>query len=136
MMNSYWKTVDVIEDDPYVRMCEDADYVMLTSAAPDVIHTVQKLPPTKGCVMRARILTVSLVTAAGLLLPASSALAVAPTNASCIGQFFSSHAGLAAAHTEPRNVGEFTSAAARELGREFGATISSARDLPREDCGL
>ena len=28
MMDSYWKTVDVIEDDPYVRMCEEADYVM------------------------------------------------------------------------------------------------------------
>ncbi len=25
---SYWKTVDAIEDDPYVRMCEEADYVM------------------------------------------------------------------------------------------------------------
>jgi hypothetical protein len=86
--------------------------------------------------MRARILTVSLVTAAGVLLPASSALAVAPTDGSCIGQFFSSHAGLAAAHTEPKNVGEFTSGAAQELGSDFGATISSARDLPREDCGL
>lgn len=28
MMDSYWKTVDVIEDDPYVRMCEEADRVM------------------------------------------------------------------------------------------------------------
>lgn len=28
MMDSYWKTVDVIEDDPYVRMCEEADYVL------------------------------------------------------------------------------------------------------------
>ena len=28
MMDSYWKTVDFIEDDPYVRMCEEADYVM------------------------------------------------------------------------------------------------------------
>jgi hypothetical protein len=28
MMDSYWKTVDYIEDDPYVRMCEEADYVM------------------------------------------------------------------------------------------------------------
>ena len=27
MMDSYWKTVDAIEDDPYVRMCEEADYV-------------------------------------------------------------------------------------------------------------
>jgi hypothetical protein len=56
------------------------------------------------------------VTAAGVLLPASSALAVAPTDGSCIGQFFSSHAELAAAHTKPRNVGEFTSGAAQDLG--------------------
>ena len=28
MMDSYWKTVDIIEDEPYVRMCEEADYVM------------------------------------------------------------------------------------------------------------
>jgi hypothetical protein len=28
MMDSYWKTVDVLEDDPYVRMCEEADYAM------------------------------------------------------------------------------------------------------------
>lgn len=28
MMDSYWKTVDVIEDDPYMRMCEEADYVL------------------------------------------------------------------------------------------------------------
>lgn len=86
--------------------------------------------------MRARIITLSLVTAMGVALPATSALAAAPTDASCTGQFFSSHAGLAAQHGEPRNVGEFTSAAARELGPEFGQTISSARDLPREDCGL
>jgi hypothetical protein len=28
MMDSYWKTVDAIEDDPYVRMCEEADYIL------------------------------------------------------------------------------------------------------------
>ncbi len=28
MMDSHWKTVDAIEDDPYVRMCEEADYVL------------------------------------------------------------------------------------------------------------
>ena len=87
--------------------------------------------------MRVRTLSVSVVTVAGVLLSMSpSALAVAPPSASCTGQFFSAHAGLAAEHTEPRNVGEFTSGAARELGSDFGATISAARDLPREDCGL
>jgi len=28
MLDSYWKSVDPIEDDPYVRMCEQADYAM------------------------------------------------------------------------------------------------------------
>ena len=86
--------------------------------------------------MRARILTLCSFTAVGLVLPASPALSAAPATASCTGQFFSSHAGLAAEHTEPRNLGEFISATARELGSEFGATISSAHNLPREACGL
>ena len=88
--------------------------------------------------MRARIITLSFVAAVGLLLPgmASPARAAAPTSASCVGQFFSAHAGLAAQHGEPRNVGEFISATAQELGIEFGASISGARNLPREDCGL
>jgi hypothetical protein len=86
--------------------------------------------------VRARIISVALVTAVGVALPATSALAVAPPSASCTGQFFSSHAGLAAQHVEPRNVGEFISATARDLGPEFGGTISDARDLPRDDCGL
>ena len=86
--------------------------------------------------MRARIITLSCVTVVGALLPASPALAAAPTSASCVGQFFSSHAGLAAQHSEPRNVGEFILATARELGSEFGASISGAHNLPCEDCGL
>lgn len=28
MTDSYWKTVYAIEDDPYIRMCEEADYVL------------------------------------------------------------------------------------------------------------
>jgi hypothetical protein len=86
--------------------------------------------------MRARILIFAALTAAAVVLPALPAVATAPTSASCAGQFFSSHAGLAPQHGEPRNVGEFTSAAARELGAEFGASISGSRDLPRENCGL
>src|SRR6266542_1264434 len=69
------------------------------------------------------------------LLSATPAGAVAPTSASCIGQFFSRHAGLGAAHTG-ETVGSFTSATARELGAELGDTISSAGTLPREACGL
>jgi len=76
------------------------------------------------------------VTAARLLLSASPAPAAAPTSASCAGQFFSSHAGLAAQHTAPANVGESVSATAQELGCEFGASISATRDLSREVCGL
>jgi hypothetical protein len=69
------------------------------------------------------------------LFSAAPAGAVAPTSASCIGQFFSSHAGLGAAHTG-ETVGSFLSATAQELGAQFGADISGARTLPREDCGL
>jgi len=70
-----------------------------------------------------------------LLVPATSASAVAPTSASCVGQFFSSHAELGAAHTG-ETVGSFTSGTAKELRREFGASISGARVLPRDACGL
>ena len=65
----------------------------------------------------------------------SPAFAEGPQSASCIGEFFSSHAGLGAAHTG-ETVGSFTSATARELGADFGAAISGARTLPRDDCGL
>lgn len=79
-------------------------------------------------------LLLGILTATITLVP-SPAFAVAPTSASCMGQFFSSHAGLGAAHTG-ETVGSFTSAAARELGADFGATISGGRTLPRDDCGL
>jgi hypothetical protein len=84
-----------------------------------------------------RLLVASLLAAASsiTLLGGTPASALAPTSASCIGQFFSSHAGLGAAHTGEM-VGAFTSATACELGSEFGATISGGRMLPREDCGL
>ena len=85
---------------------------------------------------RNRLIRTSVVLAV-CALPVS--VATAPVHAagkpSCIGQFFSSHAGLGAAHTG-ETVGTFTSATARELGRDFGASISGARTLPREDCGL
>jgi len=28
MLDSYWKSVDAVEDDPYIRMCEEADYAL------------------------------------------------------------------------------------------------------------
>jgi hypothetical protein len=84
--------------------------------------------------LRKFLVAVALSTAV-LFVPVASASAAAPTSASCIGQFFSSHAGLGAAHTG-ETVGSFISATARELRGDFGATISSARQLPRDNCGL
>jgi hypothetical protein len=69
--------------------------------------------------------------AAGVLVGSGSASA--PTSASCIGQFFSSHAGSGA---EGVTVGGFISPTAQELGADFGQTIAGGRELPREDCGL
>jgi hypothetical protein len=82
-----------------------------------------------------RLLVAVALSTAMLFIPVASASAVAQTSASCIGQFFSSHAGLGAAHSG-ETVGSFISATARELRGDFGATISSARELPRDNCGL
>jgi len=84
---------------------------------------------------RKRLGLVVLVSTASVTLAASPAFAAAPASASCTGQFFSSHAGLGAAHTG-ETVGSFIWATARALGPEFGATISGARALPRNNCGL
>jgi hypothetical protein len=65
-----------------------------------------------------------------------SAQAIAPSSASCTGQFFSSHAGVVPATGGELSVGGFVSVTAREDGRAFGQEISGGRDLPREDCGL
>jgi hypothetical protein len=74
---------------------------------------------------------VAALIAAGVLVGSGSASA--PTSASCIGQFFSSHAGSGA---EGVTVGGFISPTAQELGADFGQTIAGGRELPREDCGL
>jgi hypothetical protein len=90
--------------------------------------------------MRARRLLIvgALLTLALLvgLLGAAPAGAVAPTSASCVGQFFSSHAGIVPATGGEESVGGFVAGAAQELGAQYGAEISGARTLPREDCGL
>jgi hypothetical protein len=65
-----------------------------------------------------------------------SAQASAPSSASCIGQFFSSHAGIVPATGGEESVGGFIAPTAREDGRAFGQGISGARDLPRQACGL
>jgi hypothetical protein len=83
--------------------------------------------------MRHKRFSVSAATliAAGTLVSPGSASA--PASASCIGQFFSSHAGSGA---EGVTVGGFISPTAQELGAEFGQTIAAGRELPRADCGL
>jgi hypothetical protein len=87
------------------------------------------MPPTKGRVC-ARILTVCFRHCRWGASARLVRTGRGPTDGSCIGQFFSSHAGLAAAHTKPRKVGEFTSGAAQDLGSEFGATISGTATYP------
>jgi hypothetical protein len=74
------------------------------------------------------------LTLAALVALAPPAGAVTGTQASCLGQFFSSHAGLGAAHTG-ETVGSITSAAAHEFGG-VGPLFSEARFLDRADCGL
>lgn len=65
-----------------------------------------------------------------------SAQAIAPSSASCTGQFFSSHAGLVPATGGEESVGGFVSETANQDGRAFGQEISGGRDRPRDDCGL
>jgi len=65
-----------------------------------------------------------------------SAQASAPATASCIGQFFSSHAGLVPATGGEESVGGFISETAQQDGHAFGQEISGGTSLPREDCGL
>jgi hypothetical protein len=62
--------------------------------------------------------------AAGVL--AGSGSASAPSSATCIGQFFSSHAGSGA---EGVTVGSFVSETAQELGSDFGQTIAGAESF-------
>jgi hypothetical protein len=80
--------------------------------------------------------TTVLLAAAGAVLacigPAANAESSA--NGSCLGQFFSSHAGLGAAHTG-ETVGSFTSAAARQL-QGLGQTFREAHLLDRQNCEL
>ncbi len=67
---------------------------------------------------------------------ATAAAANASPSASCTGQFFSEHAGIVPATGGQESVGGFIAPTARELGREFGTMISSARTIPRNDCDL
>ncbi len=87
--------------------------------------------------MRKKALTAALTTSLLIVLPAGMASAAAPPTASCVGQFFSQHAGLAPATGGEESVGGFIRGAAQEMRSEFGAEISrGARISARTDCGL
>jgi hypothetical protein len=64
-----------------------------------------------------------------------SAQAAAPSSAGCVGQFFSSHAGIVPTTGGKESVGGFVSVSAREDGRAFGQEISSGRDLRARTAG-
>jgi len=84
---------------------------------------------------RARVVAV-IAGVTGVMAATGSAQAAAPSGASCVGQFFSSHAGLVPATGGEESVGGFVSETARADGQAFGQEISGGRNLPREDCGL
>ena len=65
-----------------------------------------------------------------------SAQAAAPTSASCLGQFFSFHAGIVPATGGEESVGGFVSVSVRESEVPPGQQISVVAQAPREDCGL
>jgi len=69
------------------------------------------------------------------LLGAAPAGAVAPTSASCIGQSFSSHAGIVPATGGEERVGGFVSESVR-ASEQPGQEVSAVAQRPREDCGL
>lgn len=84
-----------------------------------------------------KTLTAALTASMLIVLPAGMASAAAPPTASCVGQFFSQHAGLVPATDGEESVGGFIHGAAQELGSGFGAEISRGARIPtRADCGL
>jgi hypothetical protein len=66
----------------------------------------------------------------------SAAQAAAPSSADCLGQFFSSHAGIVPATGGEESVGGFVSVSVRESEVPPGQQISAVTQFPREDCGL
>lgn len=65
-----------------------------------------------------------------------SAQAAAPSSADCLGQFFSSHAGIVPATGGEESVGGFVSISVRESDVPPGQQVSAITQAPREDCGL
>ena len=86
-------------------------------------------------VSRAKI-TLVIAGIAAAVAATGSAQAAAPTSASCLGQFFSSHAGIVPATGGEISVGSFVSVSVRESEVPPGQQISVVAQAPREDCGL
>ena len=86
-------------------------------------------------VSRIRVMVVTAGIAAAV--PTSgSAQAAAPSSANCVGQFFSSHAGIVPATGGEESVGGFISVSVRESEQPPGQEVSGVTQAPREDCGL
>ena len=86
-------------------------------------------------VSRAKI-TLVIAGIAAAVAATGSAQAAAPTSASCLGQFFSFHAGIVPATGGEISVGSFVSVSVRESEVPPGQQISVVAQAPREDCGL
>jgi hypothetical protein len=86
-------------------------------------------------VSRARIKAVIMGIVAAVV-ATGSAQAAAPTSANCVGQFFSSHAGIVPATGGEESVGGFISVSVRESEQPPGQEVSAVTQAPREDCGL
>ena len=86
-------------------------------------------------VSRIRVMVVTAGIAAAVA-TAGSAQAAAPSSANCVGQFFSSHAGIVPATGGEESVGRFISVSVRESEQPPGQEVSGVTQAPREDCGL
>jgi hypothetical protein len=86
-------------------------------------------------VSRTRVMIV-IAGVAAVLAATGSAQATAPSSANCIGQFFSSHAGIVPATGGAIRVGGFVSVSVRESEVPPGEQIRAVTEAPRQDCGL
>ena len=86
-------------------------------------------------VSRIRVMVVTAGIAAAVA-TSGSAQAAAPSSANCVGQFFSSHAGIVPATGGAIRVGGFVSVSVRESEVPPGQQIKGVTQAPREDCGL
>ena len=86
-------------------------------------------------VSRIKVMVVTAVIAAAVAATGSAQAAV-PSSANCIGQSFSSHAGIVPATGGEISVGSFVSVSVRESEQPPGQEVKGVTQAPREDCGL